>query len=306
MIVSTTCSSCNKPILDRYVCFILDRPWHSECLSCCVCRVHLTQSCYQNNGKLYCKFDFYRLTSTKCVTCHQVIGPTDLVRKIDHWLYHVTCFACNSCRRPIQTRDDFSVSERGRLMCREDYVRNFLVEDSGVSYSDSATKQPQEPHDNDNADDYDCDDDDENESDVANGKGENPCSGQGILGAKRRGPRTTIKAKQLETLKTAFASTPKPTRHIREQLAQDTGLNMRVIQVWFQNRRSKERRLKQLSALGARRQYYRNPRKMRMMRVAGDGDDVTGRQPSHVTEVFHPGYFTGAGMFCYLIDRRSV
>ena len=53
----------------------------------------------------------------------------------------------------------------------------------------------------------------------------------GVSGAKRRGPRTTIKAKQLETLKAAFAATPKPTRHIREQLAQETGLNMRVIQV---------------------------------------------------------------------------
>lgn len=34
-------------------------------------------------------------------------------------------------------------------------------------------------------------------------------------GGKRRGPRTTIKAKQLEVLKTAFNQTPKPTRHIR-------------------------------------------------------------------------------------------
>lgn len=59
-------------------------------------------------------------------------------------------------------------------------------------------------------------------------------SGGGTPGAKRRGPRTTIKAKQLETLKAAFAATPKPTRHIREQLAQETGLNMRVIQVWYQ------------------------------------------------------------------------
>ncbi|VDN82349.1 unnamed protein product [Brugia pahangi] len=68
--------------------------------------------------------------------------------------------------------------------------------------------------------------------------------------AKRRGPRTTIKAKQLDTLKAAFASTPKPTRHIREQLAQETGLNMRVIQfynmrkiklhnVWERNRKGK-------------------------------------------------------------------
>lgn len=56
-------------------------------------------------------------------------------------------------------------------------------------------------------------------------------NGNSNAGSKRRGPRTTIKAKQLETLKAAFNATPKPTRHIREQLAQETGLNMRVIQV---------------------------------------------------------------------------
>ena len=27
-----------------------------------------------------------------------------------------------------------------------------------------------------------------------------------------------------------------PFRHVREQLASDTGLDMRVVQVWFQNR----------------------------------------------------------------------
>lgn len=59
-------------------------------------------------------------------------------------------------------------------------------------------------------------------------------------GTKRRGPRTTIKAKQLETLKAAFAATPKPTRHIREQLAQETGLNMRVIQVGQPQRTGRE------------------------------------------------------------------
>lgn len=67
---------------------------------------------------------------------------------------------------------------------------------------------------------------DNNNSKDAGAVTENPSSG-----GKRRGPRTTIKAKQLETLKAAFAATPKPTRHIREQLAQETGLNMRVIQV---------------------------------------------------------------------------
>jgi len=59
-----------------------------------------------------------------------------------------------------------------------------------------------------------------------NADGENP--------PKR--PRTTITAKQLETLKSAYNASPKPARHVREQLSQDTGLDMRVVQVWFQNR----------------------------------------------------------------------
>lgn len=45
-----------------------------------------------------------------------------------------------------------------------------------------------------------------------------------------------------------------------------------VFQVWFQNRRSKERRMKQLSALGARRHFFRNPRRMRALRP-GELDD---------------------------------
>lgn len=54
-------------------------------------------------------------------------------------------------------------------------------------------------------------------------------SNQGL--SKKRGPRTTIKAKQLETLKAAFLHSPKPTRHVRERLAAETSLSMRVIQV---------------------------------------------------------------------------
>ncbi|KAI1723121.1 homeobox domain-containing protein [Ditylenchus destructor] len=64
--------------------------------------------------------------------------------------------------------------------------------------------------------------------------------------ARRRGPRTTIKQEQLDVLNQIFAATPKPSKHARAKLALDTGLSMRVIQVWFQNRRSKERRLKHL------------------------------------------------------------
>ena len=87
-------------------------------------------------------------------------------------------------------------------------------------------------------DDDDVDDDDEDEdgngdrTHGSNGKSSSSSKDDSNnLNGKKRGPRTTIKAKQLEMLKSAFAATPKPTRHTREQLAQETGLNMRVIQV---------------------------------------------------------------------------
>ena len=35
----------------------------------------------------------------------------------------------------------------------------------------------------------------------------------------------------LQTLKNAYNNSPKPARHVREQLSQDTGLDVRVVQV---------------------------------------------------------------------------
>ena len=81
------------------------------------------------------------------------------------------------------------------------------------------------PHKDTEKDDLDMEDDLKGGDDDKGGLGGDEAGG------KRRGPRTTIKAKQLEILKTAFSQTPKPTRHIREQLAKETGLSMRVIQV---------------------------------------------------------------------------
>lgn len=127
------------------------------------------------------------------------------------------------------------------------------------------------------------------------------------LGTKRRGPRTTIKAKQLEALKATFAATPKPSRNIREKLAQETGLNMRVIQVWFQNRRSKERRLKQqgVSQPSATR-AVRSGRRSRRARgeSLGNGSTNTAEQSINTSHINYTGrlgtqsvYFSSAFKF---------
>ncbi|KAJ8379778.1 hypothetical protein SKAU_G00005560 [Synaphobranchus kaupii] len=88
--------------------------------------------------------------------------------------------------------------------------------------------------------------------------------------AKR--PRTTITAKQLETLKTAYNNSPKPARHVREQLSSETGLDMRVVQVWFQNRRAKEKRLKKDAGRQRWGQYFRSMKRSRGS--AKEKDDV--------------------------------
>ena len=62
----------------------------------------------------------------------------------------------------------------------------------------------------------------------------------------------------MEVLKEAYKNSPKPARHVREQLAQDTGLDMRVVQVWFQNRRAKEKRLKKDAGRTRWGQYFRS------------------------------------------------
>uniref|UniRef100_A0A8B9FK38 LIM homeobox 3 n=1 Tax=Amazona collaria TaxID=241587 RepID=A0A8B9FK38_9PSIT len=97
-------------------------------------------------------------------------------------------------------------------------------------------------------------------------------------------PRTTITAKQLETLKNAYNNSPKPARHVREQLSSETGLDMRVVQVWFQNRRAKEKRLKKDAGRQRWGQYFRNMKRSRGTSKS-DKDSIQEEGPDSDAEV---------------------
>lgn len=71
----------------------------------------------------------------------------------------------------------------------------------------------------------------------------NPSSPNESTSIKGKRVRTFITPQQLKILKSVYLITPRPDLTERLRISKMTGLDMRVVQVWFQNRRAKERRL---------------------------------------------------------------
>lgn len=54
--------------------------------------------------------------------------------------------------------------------------------------------------------------------------------------------RTVLNEKQLHTLRSCYAANCRPDALMKEQLTEMTGLSARVIRVWFQNKRCKDKK----------------------------------------------------------------
>ena len=51
-----------------------------------------------------------------------------------------------------------------------------------------------------------------------------------------------LNEKQLHTLRTCYNANPRPDALMKEQMVEMTGLSPRVIRVWFQNKRCKDKK----------------------------------------------------------------
>ena len=83
-------------------------------------------------------------------------------------------------------------------------------------------------------------------------------SGQKRKDTKTTRVRTVLNEKQLHTLRTCYAANCRPDALMKEQLTEMTGLSARVIRVWFQNKRCKDKKrslaLKQMQEQQAKQQ----------------------------------------------------
>ncbi|CAH2098503.1 unnamed protein product [Euphydryas editha] len=156
-------------------------------------------------------------------------------------IYHIDCFRCCACARQLIPGDEFALREGGALYCREDHdvlekTANTSSNSGNAESNNNTTlsnNNSHHPHELGSM------------SDSGSESGSHK-SGRARPGAAADGKptrvRTVLNEKQLHTLRTCYAANPRPDALMKEQLVEMTGLSPRVIRVWFQNKRCKDKK----------------------------------------------------------------
>ncbi|XP_026231225.1 LIM/homeobox protein Lhx8-like isoform X1 [Anabas testudineus] len=211
----TLCTSCGLEIVDRYLLKVNNLCWHVRCLSCSVCKTSLGRhvSCYIKDKQVFCKLDYFRRYGTRCARCGRNIHSTDWVRRARGSTFHLACFSCTSCKRQLSTGEECGLFEN-RVFCRPHY--DIMMENI------KRAKENEQPK--------------VEEDEVA----DKDDSSTTPRPAKRA--RTSFTVDQLQVMQTQFAKDNNPDAQTLQKLAERTGLSRRVIQVWFQNCRARQKK----------------------------------------------------------------
>ncbi|XP_070174582.1 insulin gene enhancer protein ISL-1-like isoform X2 [Littorina saxatilis] len=276
----SVCVGCGSQIHDQYIMRVApDLEWHAGCLKCADCAQYLDESCtcYVRDGKTYCKRDYLRLFGTKCSQCLLGFGKTDFVMRAKNKMFHVDCFRCVVCNRALVTGDEFALRDDGLLYCKLD--NDSLERASSTPCQDlgspgSACNETGTPTSASGGSANGGNNNNNNNTSAVNNN--NTSSGRGGGGggggdkgdgevittttkrANGRDPdrkranhkgehkttrvRTVLNEKQLHTLRTCYNANPRPDALMKEQLTEMTSLSPRVIRVWFQNKRCKDKK----------------------------------------------------------------
>ncbi|XP_041941390.1 LOW QUALITY PROTEIN: LIM homeobox transcription factor 1-alpha [Alosa alosa] len=253
------CAGCESPIADRFLLRVNERSWHETCVKCAVCLTTLSGTCYCRDRLLYCKHDYEKLFVRKCSACMQAIGRSELIMRVLGQVYHLGCFSCCECERRLQRGDEFVLKE-GQLLCRIDYEKE---REMLAAISPAPT------------DSVKSEDEDGGGSSLV-GKG-----GDDSKEHKRsKRPRTILTTQQRRAFKASFEVSSKPCRKVRESLAAETGLTVRVVQVWFQNQRAKMKKI----ARRQQQQQQQQQQEQEQLRGSRRGPSRGGQQSNDDSE----------------------
>ncbi|KAI7814442.1 insulin gene enhancer protein isl-2b, partial [Triplophysa rosa] len=222
------CVGCGSQIHDQYILRVSpDLEWHAACLKCVECNQYLdeTCTCFVRDGKTYCKRDYVRLFGIKCAKCNLGFSSSDLVMRARDSVYHIECFRCSVCSRQLLPGDEFSVRD-AELLCRADH---------GLCLEHGPAGSPLSPRNiHSRALHMAADPVSVRQTPHRNNMHKQP--------EKTTRVRTVLNEKQLHTLRTCYNANPRPDALMKEQLVEMTGLSPRVIRVWFQNKRCKDKK----------------------------------------------------------------
>uniref|UniRef100_A0A8C1PVS5 Si:ch211-236k19.2 n=1 Tax=Cyprinus carpio TaxID=7962 RepID=A0A8C1PVS5_CYPCA len=205
------CARCATEIVDPQVLKVNGLMWHLKCLQCSVCGESLSQhySCFIRNKEIFCRTDYNSTFGIKCARCGLQVSANDWVRKARKDIYHLACFACFICKRQLSTGEEFGLMEN-QVLCRLHY--------------DIMLPNLQHMSDNGN---------------IMHLDGALPIQ---YLPKPSKRPRTSFTSEQLQIMQTHFIQDKNPDAQTLQRLADMTGLSRRVIQVWFQNCRARQKR----------------------------------------------------------------
>jgi len=240
------CVGCGGPIQDQYILRVApDLEWHASCLKCADCNLYLDESCtcFVRDGKTYCKRDYARLFGAKCSRCGQGFSKSDFVMRARSRIYHIECFRCVACSRQLIPGDEFALRDDAELYCKADHE---IVE--GTTLAGDSDRDSESNNNNTSIQDNNNDIKLEPKSSpLHKSSGSEGSRGhRGHMHSKSEHKptrvRTVLNEKQLHTLRTCYNANPRPDALMKEQLTEMTGLSPRVIRVWFQNKRCKDKK----------------------------------------------------------------
>ncbi|XP_010006923.1 PREDICTED: insulin gene enhancer protein ISL-1 [Chaetura pelagica] len=149
-----------------------------------------------------------------CVGCGNQIHDQYILRVSPDLEWHAACLKCAECNQYLDETCTCFVRD-GKTYCKRDYISGFvLVFERHIVFAAepiSARQPALRPHVHKQPE-------------------------------KTTRVRTVLNEKQLHTLRTCYAANPRPDALMKEQLVEMTGLSPRVIRVWFQNKRCKDKK----------------------------------------------------------------